>query len=239
MQRDTAIRKIGVSFTLDAEGLTARCERGCMVRLPLDCSVDTARKRPDFSGIFSRLGNTPYEMKHFTSELDPSVFIPAAELTELRRKAIAALDAANDSTYPYSYRKNENAEAMYMTDTLDYRDNVANRLAEQFYREHGVKKIERAIETAAKAKTSPLRVMTTRHCILRELRMCKKRKPKLQNFRTSPSELGKKRLHPRIQLPRLRDAFSERSVDMESAETESAGNAGCSMAEIRSSRAVM
>lgn len=113
-------------------------------------------------------------MKHFTSELDPSVFIPAAELTELRRKAIAALDAANDSTYPYSYRKNENAEAMYMTDTLDYRDNVANRLAEQFYREHGVKKIERAIETAAKAKTSPLRVMTTRHCILRELRMCKK-----------------------------------------------------------------
>lgn len=174
MDRDTAIRKIGVSFSLDTEGLTSRCERGCMVRLPLDCTLDTARKTPDFSGIFSRLGNTPYQMKHFTSELDPSVFIPAAELTELRRKAIAALDAANLATYPYAYRKKENAEAMYMTDTLDYRDNVANRLAEQFYREHGVRKIERAIETAAKAQASPLRVMTTRHCILRELGMCKK-----------------------------------------------------------------
>lgn len=176
MQRDTATRKIKVSFSLDSKGLTAKCERGCMVRVPLDCTFDTARKPQDFSAIFSRLGNTPYEMSEFTSTLSPDIFIPAAQLTELRRKAISALDEANLSTYPFAYRRKENAEAKYMTQRLDYRDNVANDLAAQFYRSHGVKKIERALETSPKPEQAPVRVMTTRHCILRELGLCKKEK---------------------------------------------------------------
>lgn len=176
MQRPTAMRKIGVSFSLDQCGITAHCERGCMVRLPLDCTFDTARKTPDYSGIFSRLGNTPYVIKEFYSLLSPDVFIPAAELTNLRRKAIEALDRANITTYHYGKRLSENAEAKYMTDTLDYRDNVANSLSEKFYRSHGVTHIERAIETGSIQKKSALRVMTTRHCILRELGLCKKEK---------------------------------------------------------------
>lgn len=176
MQRPTATRKIGVSFSLDKCGITAQCERGCMVRIPLDCTFDTARKTPDFSGIFSRLGNTPYVMKGFSSQLSPDVFIPAAELTNLRRKAIEALDKANITTYHYGKRRTENAEAKYMTDTLDYRDNVANSLSEKFYRSHGVAHIERAIETGSTPEKSALRVMTTRHCILRELGLCKKEK---------------------------------------------------------------
>lgn len=176
MQRQSATRKIGVSFSLDSTGLTAHCERGCMVRLPLDCTTDTARKTPDYSGIFSRLGNTHYVMREFTSSLSPDVFIPAAELTDLRRRAIEALDRANLTTYRYAKRNNENVNAKYMTDTIDYRDNVANHLAEEFYRDHGVKNIEKAIETGSKHKGSFLRVMTTRHCILRELGLCKKEK---------------------------------------------------------------
>lgn len=176
MQRETSVRKNEVSFALDAKGLTARCERGCLVRIPLDCTTDIARKTPDYSGIFSRLGNTPYVMRDFTSSLAPDVFIPAAELTELRRRAIDALDRANITTYPFAKRRKENPSARYMSESLDYRDNVANRLAEQFYREHGVRNIRRAIEVAPPPKGSPLRVMTTRHCILRELGMCKKEK---------------------------------------------------------------
>ncbi len=176
MQRNTASRKINVSFHLDESGLTASDERGCLIRIPLDCTKDEAKRPQDFSNIFSKLGNTPYKMVSFKSELDPAVFIPAGELTELRRRAIAALDEANLTTYPYHYRRKENEEATYMTDTLDYRDNVANSLAEKFYREHGVKKIERALESLKNTNGKNLRLMTTRHCILRELGMCKKEK---------------------------------------------------------------
>ncbi|MDE5849923.1 MAG: U32 family peptidase [Muribaculaceae bacterium] len=176
LQRPTAMRKIGVSFLLDDNGLSASDERGCSVRIPLECKREKANKPQDYYPIFAKLGNTSYRLIDFKSEIDPSVFIPAGQLTELRRRAIAALDEANRATYDYHYRKTENLDALYFSASLDYRDNVANSLAERFYREHGVEKIERALETSRLAKGKKLRLMTTRHCILRELGMCKKEK---------------------------------------------------------------
>ncbi|MDE6290139.1 MAG: U32 family peptidase [Muribaculaceae bacterium] len=175
MQRPTARRKIGVSFILDDSGLTAYDERGISVRIHNDCTHDTAKHTQDFSPILSKLGNTPYRLENLKAEIDPSIFIPAGELTELRRRAITALDNANQTTYPFHYRKKEDRAAQYFSDTVDYRDNVANSLAERFYREHGVKSIEYAIEAEKKTRDKGLRVMTTRHCILRELGMCKKK----------------------------------------------------------------
>ncbi len=177
LQHDTAIRKIEVEFCIDDTGLTAKDERGCMIRIPLECKRDIARKTPDFSPIFAKLGNTPYRLRSFDSKLDSSVFIPAADLTVMRRKAIETLDKANLSTYPYEYRRKENPNVSYMTQSLDYRDNVANSLAERFYRDHGVKDIEYALEAKlSKEKNNVRRLMTTRHCILRELGLCKKEK---------------------------------------------------------------
>ncbi len=173
MQGETASRKIAVSFYLDNTGLTARDERGCMVRLPLEVTRDVARKEMDYSPIFAKLGNTHYRLEKFSSELDKSVFIPAGELTQLRRDATEALDKANITTYRFEPRAKENIEARYMTDNLTYRDNVANTPATQFYKEHGVKIIEPAIEVK-RDENAKIRVMTTRHCILRELGMCKK-----------------------------------------------------------------
>lgn len=176
MQRPTAQRKIGVSFTLDDNGLTATDERGCLVRIPLDCTRDTAKRSQDFSHVFEKLGNTPYRLDSFKSTLNENVFIPIGEITDLRRSAIAALEKANQTTYPYLYRRKEDTEAYYVSESLDYRDNVANSLAERFYREHGVKRIQRALETSNQNDGKGLRLMTTRHCILRELGMCKKGK---------------------------------------------------------------
>lgn len=176
MQRPTAQRRITVDFTLDDTGLTASDERGCMVRIPALLTRDVAKRPQDFSRIFEKLGNTHYRLGSFRSEIDASVFIPAAELTELRRQAVAALDEANTSTYPFLYRRKENPDASFVTDQLDYRDNVANSLAERFYREHGVRKIDKAMEVSSQSRHGHVRLMTTRHCILRELGMCKKGK---------------------------------------------------------------
>ena len=177
MQHDTATRKIGVSFTLSDSGLTAEDERGCYITIPLDCKRDIARKTPDFTPIFAKLGNTPYYLQDYKSLLDPTVFIPAGELTELRRKAIEALNSANLTTYPFQYRKKEDMDARYMTRKIDYRDNVANSLAGRFYQDHGVEEIKHAMEVSGTSiKQAPHRLMTTRHCILRELGLCKKEK---------------------------------------------------------------
>lgn len=39
-------------------------------------------------------------------------------------------------------------DALYPSKKLDFRDNVANSLAEEFYRSHGVESIEKALEVS-------------------------------------------------------------------------------------------
>ena len=84
------------------------------------------------------------------------------------------LDNANLATYRYDLRRSENLKFPYPYKALDFRDNVANSVAERFYRDHGVETIEKAMEASESPVAPGTVVMTTRHCILRELGMCKR-----------------------------------------------------------------
>lgn len=174
MAKDTAERKISVELSLDDSGVTAKDERGVEVRLPLDVTKDTAKKPMDYESEFAKLGGTPYALSSYRSSLDKMVFIPRSEISALRRNLVSLLDSANLSTYPFDYRRQENMEARYPLKKIDFRENVANSLAEKFYSDHGVGKIEPAMEAAKTPLLKSTVVMTTRHCILRETGMCKR-----------------------------------------------------------------
>lgn len=75
-------------------------------------------------------------------------------------------------TYRYSYRLPETPEARYISDTASIHDNVANHLAERFYRDHGVNTIVPAAEVKRPQDENGTMVMTTRYCIRRELGKC-------------------------------------------------------------------
>lgn len=177
MERETGRRSLWVDMSIDASGITARDERGISVRLPLDAEIFPAQKPMSLRTIFEKLGNTVYTLRNFDNRLPAEAFIRASDLTRLRRDVVGALDIANLSTYPFSYRRAENKEAVYPDKQLISSDNCANSLAEQFYKEHGVEKIEPALETIPgreRAGVQKKRVMTTRYCLRRELGCCKK-----------------------------------------------------------------
>ncbi len=174
MSRATAERKLSLKVWLDNEGVTAEDERGVRARLPLDVSKEKARKDMDYRDELARLGNTPYTLTSYEATHNRNMFVSRSQIANLRRRLVECLDQANLATYPFEKRRKENVEAKYPCAKLDYRDNVANSVAEKFYRRHGVTEIERAIETKKTAPASGTVVMTTRHCILRELRICKK-----------------------------------------------------------------
>ena len=176
MSRPTAERKLGLNITLDDNGVTAEDERGVRVRLPLDVTKDKARKEMDYKPEFAKLGNTPYHLNSYTAEHSPYMFIPRSEIGGLRRRLVDLLDNANLTTYPFDKRRKENPDSKYPMARLDFRDNVANRLAKDFYRSHGVLEIEEAMETKTTEPQRGTVIMTTRHCILRELGLCKKEK---------------------------------------------------------------
>lgn len=177
LAKPTAVRKVAVDISLDQTGISASDERGVEVRLPLGCTLSKARSSQDHSRALLKFGTTIYEPRSFKSSLAEDVFIPASELSALRRRLVEALDAANTDSYRFEPRRPESMDAVYPCSRLDYRDNVANGLAEAFYRNHGVKEIEAALETSPRKGEEGLTVMTTRHCILRELGLCRKDNP--------------------------------------------------------------
>lgn len=168
---ETAKRRLWVDMSIDEKGLSLKDERGLEIRLSLDVTKDIARKKMNPEQVLGKLGDTIYILRNFENHLEPDTFIPASELSALRRHAVALLDSVNKASYKYDYRRIENSDAIYPDKQLSARDNVANRLAGQFYRRHGVASMDQAVELQSDY-SGP--VMTTRYCILRELGMCKK-----------------------------------------------------------------
>lgn len=147
-------------------------ERGCEITVTSsDCYTDTAvtpQEEPRRK-ILNKLGGTIYRAGRIVDLCEP-LFIPASALASLRRQGIEALDCAARITYRQTLRRKENRGAIYPTKILSYRDNVANSLAREFYRSHGVEAIRDAVEvTRPEGETL---VMQTRYCLRRELGAC-------------------------------------------------------------------
>lgn len=150
-------------------------ERGLSVTSVIDCGELQTALTPQEAPrrkVLERLGDTIYRSRSIVDRAADR-FIPASILTTLRRQAIAQLDRAASATYPVRLRRPEQTDAPYPSTRLTVHDNVANRLAEEFYRSHGVTAIEPAAEVDSSLdRRDPHHVMTTRYCLRRELGKC-------------------------------------------------------------------
>lgn len=179
---DTAQRFIYVDFVLSVKNnhllLEATDERGNNIAVSYwsDVAFEKAKNNQQIKqeDILGKLGNTIYSLRDV--QVAGDYFIPNSILTELRRFAIEKLDKAQLINYKYNYRKPENLEIKYLKDELNYADNVSNSLSSKFYKEHGVKNIQVALETHTLDKIDTEVLMHTRYCILRELGYCRKDK---------------------------------------------------------------
>ncbi|MCM1348472.1 MAG: U32 family peptidase [Firmicutes bacterium] len=173
---DTARRTIAVDLTLRAVpgGFALDAATGShSVTVTLHTEAAPAQKDPTEPRrkALAKTGDTIFSPRTITDRAG-SLFIPLSQLTELRRNALAELERSIVTTHPFRYRRSENPDASWPeSTTLTYHQNVANHLAEQFYRSHGATAIEPALEVSQKP-SGPRVVMTTRHCIRRENGRC-------------------------------------------------------------------
>lgn len=176
MQRPTASRTIGVEATLTAKDSTVtlrlktemnESEASASVEMQKAKSRQTeARHR-----ALSKFGGTNYHLTALNDQVGPDTFIPLSLLNSLRQQAVAALD--EKARLAPTVRRKEMDSPQSTVRHLTYHDNVANRLAEKFYRQHGAETVERALEASGKKGDV---VMTTRYCLRRELGACLKEK---------------------------------------------------------------
>lgn len=173
----TATRTIPVAMTLRPTpagiALDVTTPYGQSVTATMVLPLEKARsaQADAHRATLSKTGDTIFRCAEITDSCD-DLFIPLSRLTALRREALALLSRAIVSTHPFDYRRPEDKTAIWPGDTsLTYHDNVANHMAEEFYRDHGVKTIQKALEVASPADKE-LRVMTTRYCLRREFGRC-------------------------------------------------------------------
>lgn len=174
-------RTIGVRAILEQMSggikLTVVDERNCRVTVALSISPDCAKtpQRKSRERVLRKTGETIYSVTEVTDHVPEEVFIPASQLTDLRRRTFLALDRAAAATYPLQLsRRRLDPSAKEADNFYQSAENVSNRLAEQFYKRHGVTEILPAIEVSKSLPRKEVRVMTTRYCLRRELGACLK-----------------------------------------------------------------
>ena len=179
LAKPSATRTIAVDAELryvnGALVLTFSDERGNRVTHAIDCDLQPASKPQGDRQIaeLNKLGGTIYRMREVKVPSD--VFIPASLLARLRRETVELLDRTNRITRQVGMRRPEDKSALCPVTGLAPADNLANHLAEQLYRDHGVTDITPALEVGTHV-TSSTPLMHTRYCLRRQLGACLKGK---------------------------------------------------------------
>jgi putative protease len=155
--------------------LGAICEDGCEVSLKVQAEKVEAQNKDKARDVImtqlAKTGNTIYDVNNVDMQTDKMYFIPAGVLSEWRRQIVELLEEERErkrdrgeGTFPQTSHQYGKAE-------LDYRGNVHNSKAADFYKSHGVSKIARSFESSP---VSNAELMRCKHCIKFSLGYCPK-----------------------------------------------------------------
>ena len=157
----------------DCEGVTASAAR----TVPLDRAKNPGANASALRVQAMKSGDTIFAVRD-AEVRGAEWFVPASLAAEVRREALSALDEVRRNR-PLEHRiLPENPAARYPSERLTAEENVTNRLAEAFYRDHGVRQIERGLDLAP--TTAGHRVMRSAYCIRREIGECLRERPRLR-----------------------------------------------------------
>ena len=157
----------------DCEGVTSSAAR----TVPLDRAKNPGANASALRVQAMKSGDTIFAVRD-AEVRGAEWFVPASLAAEVRREALSALDEVRRNR-PLEHRiLPENPAARYPSERLTAEENVTNRLAEAFYRDHGVREIERGLDLAP--TTAGHRVMRSAYCIRREIGECLRERPRLR-----------------------------------------------------------
>jgi len=177
-REDSAIRKIGVilKFTESADGfkLEANDEDGHRSVTSFVSEKELAKSEestiPNIKKNLAKTGNTPFIVDDIVIEFSGNWFLPISKINESRRIVLEQLRDIRVKEYQREEFQIKKTDHPYPVSSLDFTYNVANPMAREFYKRHGVTEIEKAFELQWDPGKS--RVMTTKYCVKYELGKC-------------------------------------------------------------------
>lgn len=174
VRADAAItpQRVTVRFT-DCEGVAAEVTRDGV----FEPAKDSRKMLETVAAQLSRSGDTIFDVREVRSE-GCDRFVPVSLLAELRREGLERLRRRGSTALVVHAILPEDRSAPYPSKVLAAEENVTNRLAEEFYRDHGVRQIARGLDLEPATAGHP--VMRSAYCIRREIGQCLKEHPTLK-----------------------------------------------------------
>lgn len=184
LDKAVATRTLWVDLTLrETErgyAIDAASESGCSVCRHFTSTHEPART-PQAEALhrtLSKWGDTAFVMRNLQIQTSVERFIPASVLATWRREVCDSLVRAHRIKYVRDRRIKADDERVtsLLAPSLPFTANVANKTAEGYYREHGVKQISPAFEKQPPKGEAV--IMTCKHCIRHTLGICLKKQGK-------------------------------------------------------------
>lgn len=123
-----------------------------------------------FKKQFSKSGETIFSVEEVVLNFNEVLFLTVKECNLIRREILKLLEIERVKSRPIETFKLTSMDKDYPTKILDYRANVVNHLAREFYIEHGAEKVNDGFEISG--YTNGTTVMVCKYCIKDELHSC-------------------------------------------------------------------
>lgn len=187
LSRQSAERKIAVSFTFYADGnkLVLKAETSGLSGIAEEDGIEMQKaEKPQHDNIrrqLSKLGGTSFVSSDIVIPESFDYFVPSSILAKMRREAIERLEEnIRHIIRPCNkVRVGDNVPHLYPS-RYTYLYNIANAKSREFYLAHGLRTFDSAFEKSAPAEGI---VMQCRYCLRYALGYCVKRGGKPSPYR--------------------------------------------------------
>lgn len=177
LERSRTRRRLGVDIRVEmgpaSITVTFTDQTGVAVEVSREGTFEEARDGAKISAALreelSRSGDSIFEIRSIET-VGEVRFAALSVIAELRREGLRGLLAAREELTPERRPAIEDPGAKFPRTRLASCENVTNRLAERFYRDHGVTEIAPPLELRPSLRGEV--VMRSRYCIRREIRAC-------------------------------------------------------------------
>lgn len=162
-------RQIGVKFNFQNGILSAIDEDNNKVQFEIsgETAKNPEKMKQTFITQLNKTGESDFYVENIDIEGDLP-FIQIGKINEVRRKILANLMDERIKNYPKKYQ-NPLKYTEFPTKQVDYRANIHNNKAKEFYKNCGCD----ISEMSAESGSIPKELMRTKHCLKFAFNMCK------------------------------------------------------------------
>ena len=165
-------RQIGINIKYQNSSITLTDEDGISIEFHFN-QTEKAKNRQKMNETFIKQFSKTGESDFFINKIEllsDVTFMPVSLINDIRRTCFEEL--MKKRLYSYKRQKQKPMKlTQYFEKKLDYRANVHNQTAKEFYEKCGAKVTEMSFESIKPKRQVEL--MRTKHCIKYALNMCK------------------------------------------------------------------